>query len=324
MDLAANTTFRGQALGTTSAGLGGAAWLAAPWLPSGRPLAVASIDHLFLLMPLVAAPLALALLARLRDEDGGAPSPLLRFARWLQPAAAALLVLSFVLPNGTTAGIFTMPWLGVALMVTAAGVSHAVRHRRLRSSGASLLAAQVFLPVGAVWLLLWRLGTGPRDLSPLTVSLAALHFHFNGFSAQVLIGATGRRLTRASRWLRPLHRLVTVAAIGGLPLLAAGKAVPLPVARILGVGAITLALIGLSVTMTAVAMAARSALTRSLLVASAACGAAAAALAGAFGAGELAGREWMSIGTMVAAHGVLMSLGFTLCGLVGHLRLHRA
>lgn len=324
MDLTANTTFRRQALGTTSAGIGGAIWLAVPWLPSGKPLAVASIDHLFLLMPLVAAPLALTLLARLRQEDGDALSPLVRFAQWLQPAAAALLLLSFVLPNGTAAGILTVPWLGVALMVTAAGVSHAVRHRGLRAPGASLVAAQVFLAVGAVWLLFWRLGASPRDFSPLTVSLGAVHFHFNGFSSQVLIGATGRRLTRASRWLRPLHRFVTVAAIGGLPLLAAGKAISLPVARILGVSAITLALIGLSVTMTAVAMAARSVLTRSFLVASAACGAVAAGLAGAFGGGELAGREWMSIGTMVAAHGVLMSVGFTLCGLVGHLRLQRA
>ena len=321
MDLTANTTLRLQALGTTSAGVGGAVWIAVPWLHSGKPLTVASVDHLFILMPLVAAPLALTLLARLRDEDGAAPSTLLRFARCLQPAAAALVLLSFVLPRGTAAGILTAPWLAVALMVTAAGVSHTVRRRSVRSPGASLVAAQVFLPVGAVWLLLWRLGTGPRDFSAVTVSLAALHFHFNGFSSQVLIGATRRRLTRASAWLHPLHRFVTVAAIVGLPLLAAGKAISVPVARIFGVGAITLALIGLSATMTAVAMAARSALTRSLLVASAASGAAAAGLAGAFGGGELAGREWISIGAMVAAHGVLMSLGFTLCGLIGHLRL---
>ncbi len=321
MELTANATFRRQALGATSAGIGSAVWLAAPWLPSGKPLASASIDHLFLLMPLVAAPLALALLASLRDEDGGTPSPLLRSARYLQPAAAALVLLSFVLPKGTVAGILTLPWLALALMVTAAGVSHAVRRRPIGSPGASLLAAQVFLPVGAVWLLLWRLGTGPRDFSLVTVSLAALHFHFNGFSSQVLIGATGRRLTGVSGWLHPLQRSVTAAAIAGLPLLAAGKALSLPAARILGVGAITLALLGLSVTMTAVALAARSALTRSLLVLSAASGAAAAGLASVFGGGELAGREWIGIGTMVAAHGVLMSLGFTLCGLMGHMRL---
>jgi hypothetical protein len=324
MDLAAIPTFHRPALGTTSAVVGCAAWIAVPWLPSPEPLPVASIDHLFLLMPLAAAPLALTLLAKLQGEDGAAPPPLLQLARRLQPAAAALLLVSFVLPRGTAAGLLAAPWLGLALMVTASGVSHAVRRRGVRSPVASLVAAQVFLPVGAAWLLLWRLGTGPRGLSPVTVSLAALHFHFNGFSSQLLIGATGRRLTRAPAWLHLLHRFATVASIGGLPLLAVGKAMSLPVPRILGAGAIALALVGLAAAMTAVAMGARSALTRSLLVASAASGAAAAALAGAFGAGELAGREWIGIGTMVAAHGVLMSLGFTLCGLIGLLRLQRA
>ena len=324
MELTAPAAFHRPALGPTSAGIGVAVWLVAPWLPAGQSLAVASIDHLFLLMPLVAAPLALTLLANLREDAGGAPSPLLRAARWLQPAAAALLLLSFALPSGTAAGILATPWLGMALLVVAAGVSDAVRRRRLLAPGASLAAAQVFLAVGAAWLLLWRLGTGPRGMSPVAVSLAALHFHFNGFSSQVLVGATGRRLSGASVRLRALHRLVTVAAIGGLPLLAAGKALHLPVARVFGVGAITLALLGLCVTTTAVAMAARSRPTRALLVASAACGAAAAGLAGAFGGGELAGREWIPVAAMVATHGVLMSFGFTLCGLLGHLRLQRA
>jgi len=40
-----------------------------------------------------------------------------------------------------------------------------------------------------------------------------------------------------------------------------------------------------------------------------------------YGVGELAGRDWIDVGRMVATHGLLMSLGFTLCGLVGHLRV---
>jgi hypothetical protein len=322
MDLIANATLHRPALATTSAGIGAAVWVAVPWLPAGEPVAVASVGHVFLLMPLVIAPLALTLLARLRDEEGGAPSPLRR-ARSLQPAAAGLLVVSFALPTGTAAGILAAPWLGVALMLAASGVSHAVRRRSVGTPGASLVAAQIFLFVGAVWLLVWRLGDGPRQLSPLTVSLAALHFHFNGFSSQVLIGATGRRLARMSARRHPLRRFVTVAAIGGLPLLAAGKAFSLPVVRIFGVGAISLALIGLSVMMATVAAAAPSALTRALLIGSAACCAAATGLASAFGGGELLGHEWISVGSMVATHGLLMSVGFTLCGLVGHLRLQR-
>jgi hypothetical protein len=323
MELAANTTFRRPTLATMSSVIGGAAWVAAPLLPSATRLAVGSVEHLFLLMPLVVTPLALALLADLRDDEG-APSPLLRIARSVQPGAAALVLLSFTFPNGKRAGMLSLPWLGVALALAASGVSQLVRDRRVRLLAVNLVAAQLFLGIGAVWLLLWRLGTGPRNLSPLMVSLAAVHFHFNGFSAQILIGATGRRVAGASVPLRAVHGVVSFAAVGGLPVLAVGKALALPVARIAGMGAMTLALIGLSVMMSAVAMGARSAAIRALLLVSAGSGAAAVGLAFAFGAGEFAHREWISVGTMLAAHGSLMALGFTLCGIVGHLRRQRA
>ncbi|HEX9402697.1 MAG TPA: YndJ family transporter [Anaeromyxobacter sp.] len=324
MDLTANTASHRDAFGAASAGVGAAAWVAAPWLPAGTPPAAGSLDHLFLFMPLVAAPLALDLLTTAWGDDGGAPSPLLGFARVLQPAAAALVLSSFCAPKGLAAGMLTTPWLVMALIAAAGGVTDAWRRRGFRDFEVSLVAAQVFLPIGAAWLVLWRLGIAPRHFSPLTVSLAALHFHFNGFTSQVLIGATGRRLSRASSRLLALHRFVTVAAIAGLPLLAAGKAIPAPALRITGVGAIALGFIGLCVTSAAVAVAAQSALTRHLLLASAASAAAAVGLACAYGVGELAGRDWIGIGRMVATHGLLMSLGFTLCGLIGHLRLRRA
>jgi len=211
----------------------------------------------------------------------------------------------------------------MALIVAVAGVTSAWPLRGVRLSNVSLLAAPMFLSVGAAWLLLSRLGIGPRVFSPLTVSLAAVHFHFNGFTSQVLIGATGRRLSPASPRRVTLHRLVTLGAIAGLPLLAVGKALPFPAARIFGVGTIALSFVGLSVTSSAVALAERSAVTRHLLLASAASAAAAMGLVGVYGVGELAGRDWIDVGRMVATHGLLMSLGFTLCGLVGHLRLRR-
>ena len=64
-------------------------------------------------------------------------------------------------------------------------------------------------------------------------------------------------------------------------------------------------------------------MTGFLLIASAACMAAAIALAGVYGIGELIGREWIGIRRMVATHGLLME-GFTVCGLVGCLRLRQA
>jgi hypothetical protein len=91
--------------------------------------------------------------------------------------------------------------------------------------------------------------------------------------------------------------------------------------RIVGVGAIALGIAGLAVTTTAVAVRVSSPATRSLLLVSAWSGVAATVLAGAYGVGELAGREAIGVDRMIATHGLLMALGFTLCGLVGHLRL---
>jgi hypothetical protein len=321
MDLTAKRTAHLEALGATSAGVGAVAWIAAPQLP-GTPLASWSLEHLFLFMPLVATPLALDLVARLWTEEAPSPGPLLGVARRIQPVAAWLVLSSFCVAKGVAAGILTAAWLGMALMVAAAGVT-SVWRRGLGLSTISLLAAQVFLPVGAVWLLLSRLGIGPRHFSPLTVSLAALHFHFNGFTSQVLIGATARRLSGASPRLVALHRVVTLGAIAGLPLLAAGKALTTPGVRLAGVGVIALSFVGLALTSTSAAVAAKSAVARHLLLASAVSAAAAVVLAGVYGVGELAGQDWIGIERMVRTHGLLMSLGFTLCGLVGHLRLGR-
>jgi len=319
MELTANTPFLRPAV-PPAAVAGAAAWLATP-LPAGSRLPAWSIEHLLLLFPLVAAPLALAVVAALRHEAGAATSGSLELARRLQPIAAALLVLSFVSPTGRGAGALALPWLGVAVASAGSGVSDAVRRRS--ALPAALVAAPLFLAVGAVWLVLARLGAGPRSYSPAMVSLAAAHFHFVGFATQVLAAATQRRLAASPR-LRALCRAASAAALAGLPLLAAGKALALPLARIAGVGAVAVALLALSVTTTSVALAARRASTRALLVASAVSGAAAVGLAAGYGAGELAGREWIGLGTMTAAHGALMALGFTVCGLVAHLRLLRA
>ena len=124
--------------------------------------------------------------------------------------------------------------------------------------------------------------------------------------------------------LRRLQHAVVITSLAGLPLLAAGKALALPVARAAGNGATTLAMLGLAVTTIEVARGARTGWTRGLLAVSAASSAAAAALAAAFGAGELVHQEWIGIGTMTTAHGALMGVGFTLCGVAGHLRLQHA
>src|SRR5689334_10405433 len=116
-----------------SAAVGGALWLAVPVLPVGTPPSFASLEHGFLVMPLIAAPLALDVLAALLGLR-------YRIARALQPAGAAAVLVSFCIARGTAAGVLAAGWLLVALAVTAAGLRRAV-------SSPSLLAAHLFLPI---------------------------------------------------------------------------------------------------------------------------------------------------------------------------------
>jgi hypothetical protein len=204
-------------------------------------------------------------------------------------------------------------------MVAIGGVRRAKQSTGGNLSSASLLAAHLFLPVGAVWLLLSRLGVGPRSFSALTVLLAALHFHYSGFTLQILIAATGRQLQAASSRIRAVHGCAAIGAIVGIPLIAAGNALSSPALKLAGVASIVLGSLALAATSTAVAFESRSPITRGLLLVSAASIAAGMVIAGVYGVGELTGSGWIGISRMVKVHGLVNALGFALCGLIAHL-----
>lgn len=303
-----------------SAVLGTALWLVAPFVPNDV-LPFGSIEHTFVSMPLVAAPLALLLLSELL-ADGEATRPRLhRVAQRVQPLAAAALLASFFFPKGAIAGCLTIGWVAMTLLLALSGLQRIRLRPRANLSNASLLAAHLFLPVGAGWLLLSRLGVGPRSFAALTVFLAALHFHFSGFTLQILIAATGCRLAEYPSRLGGVHRWLVVGAISGIPLIAAGNAVPSPVMKFFGVATMVLSTIGVAITSAAVGLGSNRPTPRRLLLVSSASIVAAMVLAGAYGIGELSGAGWIGMPRMVAVHGLLNALGFTLCGLGGHLLL---
>ena len=302
---------------TSCALVGGVVWLLAPWLVERS---FASLEHVFLFMPLVAAPLALALSAALLEERTGPGAGHARAARRLQPAAAALVVGAFMLAPGAAAGTLTLPWLLVALLHAAGGLRRLRPRHEANRSDLSLLVAHVFLPLGAVWLLLFRLGVAPRGLSALGVLLAALHVHYSGFTLQILIAATGRRLPATSPRLGALHRALALGAVVALPLIASGKLLPAAPLKLAGIAAIVASTLALSITSAGVARTVRSPAVRRLLLISSASIAAAMLVALFYAVGELTHRPWLGITRMVEVHGLLNALGFVFCGLCAHLR----
>jgi hypothetical protein len=290
--------------------VGGLAWLLLPLLPLADGPGSGSVGHVFLLLPLVVAPVAVGLLDSLRGRSRPGD-----WARAIQPVGALSLLLSWTLPSGPLAAGLTLPWVGFGLLLLGA----AVRPRspgQPRVATASFAALHLFLLVGGGWLLMARLGVAPPGLPAPKVLLAAVHFHATGFALQLLFAASARILPRGSRRAR-LHRIAALGAIAGLVGIAAGNLAAIPALRLAAVFLVAGSSLALAATIGLAAAAVRHAGARLLLRVSALSCVAGMVLAGIYGVGEYHGVSAIGIAAMAVAHGGLHALGFVLCGLLG-------
>jgi hypothetical protein len=190
-------------------------------------------------------------------------------------------------------------------------------------TGAAVSEAQVPLALGTVtsfWLpagaTASRSGANPLGFGDLIVLLTAVHFHYAGFAAPILVGLTGRRLTTSSRSARRIFRLAAIGVIAGVPLVALGitfsRALEIGAALLLATSLLTLAALVVVVVVPRV----RQRPAQILPTISAAASVVTILLAAAYAAGGLAGLR-ITIPQMVLAHGVVNAFGLVLCGLVG-------
>ncbi|MEA2634710.1 MAG: hypothetical protein QOH92_1477 [Chloroflexota bacterium] len=272
------------------------------------------IDLLFLLAPLVIAPLGLALIV----FQEGLPSSLLTAAIRLQPVGAALAVLSFLLSIGLAAAILAVAWLLVCAIAAFGALAFLVMGRSLRPERLATAAAVGFMAFGAVWLVLSRAGVAPTGLSPVIVEMTAVHFHFTGFAATLMAALLLVRL----RQDRGIARSVAIAAalllVAGSPVLALGWATPVHVLQVAGA-----ILVATGVVATASVLFFRSASlaaspgARVLLRLSALAPLLPMVLAVEYSAGHVFGFPTLDIHGMALIHGDLNALGFSLLGLLG-------
>jgi YndJ-like protein len=271
------------------------------------------IDLLFLLAPLVIAPLGMALIV----FQEGLPSSLLRAAIRLQPVGAALAVLAFLLPIGLPAAILAVAWLLVCAIAAFGALAFLVMGRSLHPERLATAAAVGFMAFGAVWLVLSRAGIAPIGLSPIIVEMTAVHFHFTGFAATLIAALLLTRL-RADRGIA--GRVATGASlllVAGSPVLALGWATPVHVLQVAGA-----ILVATGVVATAAVMffrsprLAESSPARVLLRLSAVAPLLPMVLAVEYSAGHVFGFPTLDIHGMALIHGDLNALGFSLLGLV--------
>ena len=305
--------------GVWAAGLGAMIWILFPWTPVGTPPTPFSLEHVFLFLLLVVAPLGYRLLSGLMHESEGWSRNVFRYVAMVQPIASMLATAAFLLPPGSVAGALAAAWVAVAVATAVCGLSRVRQGWGANYSNVSLIAAHVFLAPAASWLLMSLAGVSPGILTPLRVVLAVVHFHYTGFAFQILLGATGMHLPTSMPRLAQLHRIAAIVSILGIPMIAAGNMLAIDLLRLAGVSVQVLVSLALTVTLTAVAVHEARPAPRLLLMAAAISLAGGMAIAGVYGATEFAGKPWLEVPTMVLAHGLLNALGFTLCGMVGHL-----
>ena len=275
-------------------------------------------ELLFLLAPWVAVPLALSLVpATSTSRLSRVSEPMVRY---LLLPGALLVTSSFVLPVGWRAGALVCAWLIAAVALALHGLERLIRSGMRSFPEFCFAFGEGYALVGALWLLASRLGLQPMGFHEPIVLLTAIHFHYAGLMAAILAGLTTFEI-EAVRTLLTLRIALSCAVIGpgllGLAFLA-GPKMKLAAVGLMVIGECGIALgtfrIGLSN--------ARGFAGRMLLVGSG-CVIFGMVLAGIWAVGEYPLHAFVNLEQMARYHGVLNSVGFGLCSLVGWTLLRR-
>jgi len=292
---------------------GGIVWLALVASRLGGLTHLTLIDLLFLLAPLMIAPLGLALIT----FDDGLPSSLLAAALRLQPVGAMLAVVAFVLPIGLPAAILASAWLLVCVIAALGALAYLIQGRSLHPVRLATAAAVGFMAFGAIWLVLSRAGIAPIGLSPIIVEMTAVHFHFTGFAATLMAALVLGGLREERGTSRRIATLAALLMIAGSPVLAAGWATPFHVLQVAGAILVATGVIaGAAVAFFRSRSLVEPTPARVLLRASALAPLLPMMLAVEYSAGHVFGFPTLDIQGMALVHGDLNALGFSLLGLV--------
>jgi YndJ-like protein len=292
---------------------GGVVWLVLVLIRFQGVIQLTLIDILFLLAPLVIAPLGLRLIRF--DED--LASRILSAAVRIQPVGAVLAVVAFLLPIGLAAAIFASAWLVVCVIAALGALAYLVQGRSLHPARLATAAAVAFMAFGAIWLVLSRAGIAPIGLSPIIVEMTAVHFHFTGFAATLMAALLLTRLRNDRGVARRVATAASLLLVAGSPVLAMGWATPVHVLQVAGAILVATGVVATSIVLFfGSAGLVESIGARVLLRLSALAPLLPMVLAVEYSAGHVFGFPTLDIHGMALIHGDLNALGFSLLGLI--------
>jgi len=275
------------------------------------------ISRILTLGVLAIAPLSLLALPSVGDTW----DRLRTIASVMLPVCGGAAVVSLWLPAGSAAG-WVAPWMSFALLVACMGITRLFVDRGFsRAEEICASAALLYLPVGAGWLVVSRMGLRPMGFSAVIVVLTAVHFHFAAVAGPVFASRVIRALEGGARRVAAVAGLTVVFAI---PVVAAGLTVSAELAL---VGAVLLAgalltLAGLVVWKVRPRLVSRAA--RVLLVISAISLLLSMPLAVLYQWGQVTGASMIDLEWMIRLHGFANAHGFATCALLAWVLEDRA
>lgn len=294
------------------------------WWVLGGSAAGASGEIGFALVGGIALVVPLGLLLTREPDRNGVDVLSFRGALWAWPVAAPLALLALLGAPGALSSGLAMPWMVCTGLVGAFGARRLARRSHFDLAETCLDAGLIYLPVGAVWLIVSRAGTTLLGFGEPWTSLTAAHFHFAGFGVPLLAGLVGRALPSLTDaagnepfGVRAAWRVSAWFAVIGPPLTALGIAT----SRWLELAGATVMLVGAVGTgAMLLVLAIGSSLpprARRLLGVAGVIPVATSALAFIWAASNFLGSPFPSIPRMVRYHGIGNAVGFVALALVG-------
>jgi len=128
---------------------------------------------------------------------------------YLLPPAQLGALVSLTLSSGPAAGAAASLWVVACIVIAVMGLGRMRAASHPSDRGVAL--AWIFLPVGAVWLVMARVGASPLHLSSLLVALTAAHFHYAAFAALTVVSMACAHVQGGAR--RALHATLVTLAI---------------------------------------------------------------------------------------------------------------
>jgi len=300
--------------GVRIAVVGGVAWLT---LLAGALLSffrLSIVDLLFLLAPWVIVPLALNLV----PAQGNRLSQVnVLVVRYLFFPAAALTTASFFLKDGQPAGALVWLWLIVAAAVALDGLERFIRRRLQSFPEFCFVLGEGYALVGALWLVASRTGLHPFGFHEPIVLLTAIHFHYAGLTAAILAGLASSSMRTPLSLRTALSCALAGPGLLGLAFLVGAKL------KLAAVCLMVFGECGIALATLRVGLGKASGTGGRMLLIGSVCVIVAMALAGIWAVGEYPLHAFVNLEQMARYHGVLNSVGFGLCSLVGWSLLQR-